>query len=176
MFNISEFRANLDKNGIYKTSNFEVIINQGTLDTRDLVYRCQSTDLPGRSMQTLDLKTAGPIQKIVYESIFTDITLNFICSADLREKDFFEKWQDIMVGEYREASQNSPTMFDIGYFDNYIGTIKINTFDETGEKKNSYTLIEAYPTSVGNVSLSWQNNSEIAILPVTFTFTYFRKG
>ncbi len=174
MFNISEFRANIDKKGVYNSANFEVLINHPSAEFNELRYRCQGIELPGRSLHTADQKYAGPARKIAYDSIFTEVTANIICSKDLDEKEKFETWQNIAVVKYREMSSNSRDMFDLGFFDDYIGTVTIFIYDSTNKLERQYILEEAYPITVSPLQLSWASN-EVTILPVSFAYTYLRK-
>lgn len=175
-FNINEFRANLDKSGIYNPSDFRVMINKGdSTVVSDNSFRCQATELPGRAIATAELKTSGPIQKIGYESIFSELVLSFILDETLSQKDFFETWQNEVLGNYRDIEGVDTSMFNLGYFDDYVARVTVENYSQTGNITNRYTYEEAYPTSVGDISLSWQSGSELALLPVTFSYTYFRK-
>lgn len=174
MFDINEFRANIDKQGTFNSSHFEVLITHPGLDLKETRYRCQGIELPGRTLQTLELKTAGPPRKIAYDSIFTEVTANIICSKNLEEKELFENWQNKAVGEYRNLQSNNQDMFSLGFFDDYIGTVTIFVYDATKKLERQYVLEEAYPINVSSLQLSWTNN-EVTILPVTFTYTHLRK-
>ena len=67
---------------------------------RELTYRAESADIPGRSVASVEHKfqNYGPVNKVAYGQIYGDVTVQFIMSQDMREKEYFEIWQDKMVG------------------------------------------------------------------------------
>ena len=46
--------------------------------SRDLTFKCQMAELPGRTMATIEQKTYGPVGKFPYMTMFNDIDLTFI--------------------------------------------------------------------------------------------------
>ena len=85
-FKPSELLATLNKNGVAKSSNFEVQITGpgSTGEENDLMFRADSCELPGRTISTSEYRIYGPIRKIAYASTYTDTSIGFLCSADLR--------------------------------------------------------------------------------------------
>lgn len=178
MFNIGDFIANMNSRNFAKTALFDVIITPPPSLQSDvammyqLTYRCESTDMPGRNVLTYDSILYGLPTKFAYGSSMNEIQLSFILSEDYTEKEFFEQWIDKITGNYRngEITQN---MFEIGYYKDYIGTMLIRNYTETGEVSKETELFEAYPINIGNVQLNWQNGAEIAKLPVTIAYKYY---
>ena len=77
---------------------------------------------------------------------------------------------------------NSQQLFEVGYRDDYLSTIRIfcltgaktneggNEADLSGMSMVEYTLNEAYPIQIGDISVAWNDNDSFATLPVQFTF------
>ena len=176
-FNINNFRAELSRSGISKTSLYEVFIfgpsNISNFDVeRGVSLRAIQTDLPNRAIQTIDYKISGPGYKIGYDSLFSELNMSLILSEDHKEKIYMEEWQDLIVGSYR-TGEISQQMFEIGFYDDYKGKIIIRNFNDVGDIVSEIELIDCYPSAIGNISLSWQS-TEIALLPVTFTYRYIK--
>jgi hypothetical protein len=145
----------------------------GSVDTFHLAMRADAAELPGRTVQTLDNRYYGPIQKTGYNSNYIDTTISFICSEDHREKLFFEKWQDLIVGDHREGKNElKMSQYNSGYYDDYVSTVEIAQFNENNDETYTIKLIEAYPILVNPLSLSW-NTDEIHRLQVAFAYRYF---
>ena len=91
-FSVQNIVASLNKTGIAKTSHFEVqITGLGDSDLeRDMMFRCDTAELPGRTVTSAEYKIYGHIRKIPYGSLVGDITLEYLLSEDMREKDYFE--------------------------------------------------------------------------------------
>ena len=85
-FKPDELLATLNKNGVAKSSHFEVqITGPGTTEEEnDLMFRADACELPGRTISTSEYRIYGPIRKIAYASTYTDTTIGFLCSADLK--------------------------------------------------------------------------------------------
>jgi hypothetical protein len=93
-FNVNSMVSSINKSGVASLAHYEVYINGfGDTDTeRDLTYRADSVDIPGRSMTTVEHKfqNYGPVNKVAYGSVYGDVSVQFILSEDLREKEYFE--------------------------------------------------------------------------------------
>ena len=91
-FKVQELLASLNKTGVAPASHFEVQINNPASNAdKEMMFRADSAELPGRTMSTSEYRgTTGPIRKIAYASTYTDTTIGFLCSSDLREKKYFE--------------------------------------------------------------------------------------
>lgn len=176
-FNIEEFKANLSKGGLSKPYTFKAMVfGPASLSpdmSRDMQFRITSINNPGRSIQTLDRKISGPILKFGVDSILPELTLSIILSDDLREKLYFEKWQDKIVGNYRVTEPNQK-MFELGFYEDYVGTVEVLQYDDTGKLTAKNTFIEAFPIQVGDIALSWEDNAQISRLNVTLHYKYFK--
>ena len=175
---LDRFISDINKRGIVKASNFQVLLsrpgNVGNTQAKDLTMRIDSTDVPGRSLTTTESNYSGMTYKIVSGTTFGEIPMTIILSEKMVEKTFIEEWQDLAIGKFRteEIQGNS---FNLGYYMDYVGTVEITQYNELGKPIYRTKLIDAYPSAVGNMSISWENNSEVLRLPVSFTYRYYKK-
>lgn len=130
---------------------------------RDLSFLCEAAEVAGRAMQTVDARYNGPSFKLPYQSVFNDMNLTFLCRTEMREKRFFDYWQNKV---------NPNSTFDFDYLDNYASTINLYTFDEGGHAAYQQTLMKAWPVSVNPIQTTWADD-QIARLTVTFTYKYY---
>lgn len=178
-FNVNDIVSSINTSGIAKGSHFDIFIHgAGDAETeRDMQYRAEATELPGRGIATLEhsFNNYGPINKVAYGQTYGDISITFLLSADIREKEYFEIWQNEMVntgafntsGNSRErATQNS---FNVKYFDSYARTIAIRQYSSQGELRSIHTLNEAYPIQINPIAMAW---GEDAALRMNITFAY----
>jgi hypothetical protein len=169
-FNISNFNAEVSRTGIASPSFFEGVITAGPGSynpnsginsilrefgiTRGLSFRIESLNMPGRILQTFDQNYHGPVRAIPFRFSVMPVTISVILSKDMRERQFFLKWQDYFVGHHRTNVNRSaiPGMFDTKYYDDAIGTMEIwqyshpigdvNTNQTRQRKENSETQKE----------------------------------
>lgn len=175
-FNINDFTANLNKKGTAKASHFDINISRtfkpDSAVEREIGMRCLSTELPGVSIDTIEHGYAGPAHKIATGAGYADQNLNILLSSDYQERKYFEEWKSSIVGDHSVASP-SRRMFNLSFFADYIGTVTINTYTETGDRAYSIKLYEAFPVSIGSVQLDWSTGDQLIVLPVSMTYRYY---
>lgn len=174
--NITQFKSTINQGGVAKASHFEVTVSRGnTSGSQDLTMRIDSVEFPSRSLASTEFTTYGPIQKIAYGSIYEDVSITVLLSKDFNEKIFFEEWQDLAIGTARTEENNTTqnSLFDVGYYDNYKGTVVIKQFDVDGTETYNCELIEAYPISVNALIGNW-NSEELHRLTVRFAYRHFK--
>jgi hypothetical protein len=172
-FSVQNIVASLNKTGIAKTSHFEVqITGLGDSDLeRDMMFRCDTAELPGRTVTSAEYKIYGHIRKIPYGSLVGDITLEFLLSEDMREKEYFEKWVNTISGTNSFGSSNGT--YNIEYYDTITGVVNIRQYGEAGQLSSVHTLIEAYPVAINPVTMNWQGE-DVAKLSVTMAYRDYK--
>ena len=97
---ISSFLSSFTEE-LARPNHFDVTINMppalsgaGDFSKNSLVYRCESTELPGRSLQTSGMKVYGVEEKFPYLTSYSDINLTFIVADNMQEKKVFDRWID----------------------------------------------------------------------------------
>ena len=185
-FNVNNLLSSINKSGVAKSSHFEVQITGvgNTGDEEQLMSRADTAELPGRSLMTAEHKFTnyGPMNKVPYGGqIYTDSTISFLLSEDMREKEYFEYWQNRIVntGAFEVGSSQKDfygyvqSNFNTKYFDEYLGTIVIRQYGSSGELRSIHTLNEAYPLIINPIAMSW-GSDELAKLNVTFTYRNYK--
>ena len=149
-FNINEFIAQLSSGNLSRTTHFRVLISgpqnlQSVEDEQDMIFRCEAATEPGRSISVNDSSYyyGLPLAR-ASGSTFGEIDLTFILSEDYREKLYFERWQDLMVGPYRSGGV-SQDMYDIGYFDDYVGSMQIMRFNQLEQLTHTTYYENVFP-------------------------------
>lgn len=171
-FNVTSIQSSIGKLGVLKSSHFETVITfpSGVID-RELVTRIDSAELPGRSIQTSNVKYYGVPSRVGYDVTYPEIGITMICSESMREKLLMTQWQDLIVNQH--ARPNAPPyMFDLGYYDDYVGRVQILQYAPNGTLVYKMTLIEAYPVQVNSMPVNW-GSEEIHKLNVSFAYKYW---
>jgi len=160
---ISEFLS-LNKN-FARPNLFEVMITnpKGALGENNapLVKRlninCHTAELPGQNLATTE-KTND--RTLVFDKIYSDLTLGFYVNSDMKELKIFHDWQDqIFRPNYR-----------VGYFDRYKADIDIKCLDRQQKGVMSVRLTDAYPKSISAIPLQYGSNDEIMNVSVVFVY------
>lgn len=180
---LNTFISSINKYGISKASHFDICMHvprgiatgggrggtslpiEGT--NRMISMRCESVDLPGRQMVTIDNKIYGPIYKTAYQTLFSDLNLTFIETKDMDFRYSFERWMEFI----------QPTDIDnnVEYFNNYKAEINIYQYDQVddGTKKYkktlTYNVYDAFPINVNQLTGAWTDDG-FHKLQVTFAY------
>lgn len=179
-FNVGNFASSIGKTGVAKASHYVCNISfpagsgiQANIE--DLSIRAESVELPGRSIQAISYRDYGTPREIGYSSMYTPITITFLCSANMQERRIFNTWQDLILGDHRTVSGHAGgNSFDVGYYDDYVADIDISQYDESGEKTFNVKMVEAYPRTVNAVTLSYASD-ELVKLTVQFQYRFFKE-
>jgi len=139
---------------------------KGDGTVRKTGLRCESISFPGRNLDTTpDTNIYGPTREIVSGFSFAEISATFVCSADMREKLFFETWQRLAF---------DPQSWALGYYDDYVGAVDIHQLDEQDKKRYGVQLIEAFPKNIEAQSLGYGQNDTLHRINVTFSYRYWK--
>jgi hypothetical protein len=170
--------------GLAKTNRFKVFIRiprvLGTNYVEQLSLLCETAELPGKTLQTADVKVYGPTYKIPYQKQFQDISLTFLCSNRGTERDIFDRWIDyIMPNETNNMSFPKGVNGNIN--EGYLTDITINHLNESisredydlgGDVIRKIQLIDVFPLGYAAQPLNWGDDG-FQKLTVQFAYRKF---
>jgi hypothetical protein len=128
--------------------------------------KCDQIEMPGRNIDTApDNNIYGPVREIAQGWSFADITAQFQLSSDLKERRFFETWQRLSF---------NPDTWNMGYYDDYTGTIQIFQLDEQDNRRYGVELIECFPKTVGELTYDYSAVNAQQKVRITFSYRYWK--
>lgn len=164
---INDFKSSFNTD-LARPNRFDVVITPPlTLWTivptnaKKLSYRCEVSQLPGRTFATTERKTYGPVEKLPYLTTYNDIDLTFLLDGDMNEKYFFDSWLDLV---------NPKTTNNFNYKYDYATSIIINQYGVDNTLTYYAELVDAYPISMNQLDLDWASDG-VHKLTVTFAYT-----
>jgi hypothetical protein len=189
-FDIDSFTAEMHSVGFARSSNFEVEISGNIISnisgpgtefglSSSLLLLINSATFPGRGVTDITYKDYGAPYKIGGQLNYVPIDIQIICSPDLREREFFMRWQDLIGGLHRNPGLNTNirhSEFDIGYYNDYVCKkgFTLYQLDQNGFKTYAIDLIDSFPMQVAVQSYNW-DSSDLQILNVTMAYRYFEE-
>jgi hypothetical protein len=166
---LSEFLSDINSKSYSKASHFDVAFTfptaittgagrggSGLITNRDIAIRCESADLPGRQLVTIDNKVYGPIYKTVYQSLFSDLNLTFLETKDMDFRYSFERWMEYI---HPTALSNN-----VEYYNNYTTEMTITQYDQIDDGSGKYTktltyhIYDAFPININQLTGSWSDD------------------
>jgi len=131
---------------------------------------CSSIDMPDREVVMKEVKYGNsPARKIAYDFKSADVTAEFYTDKFLRERSYFELWQQ---------SAFSTKTFNMQYYDNYVSNINIfqlGSFASRQERDDityAVQLHDCFPKQISAVGYSHDVNN-LQTFSVTFAFRYW---
>jgi hypothetical protein len=166
-FSLNRFRASF-YNGIQRPNRYEVTISFLRANwqiSNHLSFACATASLPSRSFRTEQEFLYGVARKVPINLTYDDFSLGFICSADMKEKKFFDRWTSYI---------QDPTSNYMHYYDEYAAVIQVQTFDESGRPSYGIYVEEAYPVGITPIPLAYSEKGSYMQLNVDFAYRKWR--
>lgn len=171
-FVISQLLSNAAKEsgGYARPNNFQVEITRPKILAmedkwlRRLSMNCFASTIPGTTFTTMSEEMGGAPRIITPVSPeFMELPLNFMLSDDMMELAFFEAWHDKIIDKKTG---------NLEYQSEYATDVIIKKLTrQSGQKiTGQWRLMDAWPSSVGDVQLSFDMQNQIAYLPVTIVY------
>ena len=157
---VSEVLGNSPKDEQSKTSNASI--------SRYLALQCEAAELPGKTLQTADVKVYGPTFKVPYQTQYTDINLTFLCTNEFYERKLFERWTESIM-----PTDTNNLRYSKDETTRYLTNITVLQYDDFIKKIFAVELIDAFPIGVAPQTLYWADDG-FHRLGVQFAYQKYR--
>jgi hypothetical protein len=169
MANINYFKAKLAGGGA-RANQFKVTMPfpgyaQVGGEIEDLAFLCRSTQIPAMTIGEVDVKFRGRSIKIAGDRTFADWTITVYNDSNFRLRNAFERWQNGINNMTDNEGLTNPADYQVDAF--------IDHLDRNGNTIKSYTLRGAFPTEVGSIDLSYDEQTAIEQFNIVFKYQYF---
>lgn len=134
--------------------------------TRYLALQCETAELPGKTIQTEDVKIYGPIFKVPYQTQYAEASFTFLCTNEFYERKLFDRWLEAIM-----PTDTNNLRFPKGQNSRYLTQVTITQFDDLIKQIYAVNLIDAFPIGIAAQPLSW---SEEGFHRLTVQFAYQR--
>lgn len=198
-FNVNSFKQNINDFGYIKSNKFEVFVQspkflqnkyiqvgnrQTTVnDLNNLLrFRIEQVVVPGVSLQSIDTNRygVGLTQKMPYNAQYFDTTFSILLDKNTDLWDFWYNWTN-GIFNFNGQEPNGNNIFDgtriptysVEYKDEYSTVMMIVLYNDVGETVKTINLYEAFPSSVRNIQLAWNDNINLIRLAITVTYSSY---
>ena len=166
MGSLNDFKANLEKFGTVRQSRFDVAMPG--IYSKDLVFRCESVNIPGIQILTKDFNLYGgqPSIKIPNGRSNEEIQMTFLAMQDMRDRYFFEEW----ISDISDFGTNN-----VAYYDKVAKDISITIYNEkktTAELVPVYIaqLVKSIPTRIEMMQVAWNDYDTLLKYSVSVSY------
>ena len=176
-FSVENFTAQIAKVGLASPNKFAVEISppSGHADN-GFNLMCESASIGGRTVQSMLDIQYGIRREIAYGAPqYTPLSLAFLCSEKMTEKLKLDAWGNLCVDATGIRSQTNKTApFNVGYYDDYKGSVKVTKLDKSGEKVLTIEYLDAWPKTIAQVDLNHSTKDSTLRVTAEFSYTYWK--
>ena len=127
---------------------------------------CNSCSIPARDMLGSEWSEYGETRTLGVKHTHSDLMVSYYCSEDLKERLFFEQWQNLIF---------NPSNKRHSYYKDYVSQVEIVKYDSGWKNRTAkYLFHEAYPTNVGETALNYEG-TDLIRLDIAFKYRYFER-
>lgn len=162
-----DFIAEIKTKGIARTNRFTVDFTPPRAmpeTTKRMLLFCEKATLPGINYATTANRTYGETREVVYDRMYDPVTLTFHVDRKMSIKEIFDNWSQYII---------DPSTRTVGWYNDYVTPMTIRIQDVEDNVTYLVQLFEAYPKTIGSVSLDAANNNDTMRLDVTFQYKYW---
>ena len=167
---LSTFQANIATTGFARPNRYRISISGNGPQAaggfrNNMAMMCESISFPGQNMMSsADTLRFGPEREFITGVSYGPISASFICSPDMNEKRFFERWQEQTI---------DLTTWEPKYYSDYIGGMKIYQLDRDNRATYVVELFEVYPKTVTEQALGYASNDSYQTISVELDYHHW---
>jgi len=174
-FNISNFRAALSAGAKPNLFSVDLRLPTGVADTGNAIASnftvlCKSAAIPALSVGVIEVPYRGRRIKLPGDRTYGDWTVTIVNDNKQTMRKAFDRWLKYINNP--DATANIRTTQDI----DYKVTIDIAHLKINGKASRRYQLIDAFPTDVSAIDLSYDTTDAIQEFTVTFMYNHVLFG
>ena len=135
----------------------------------DVDLYCNVSALPGMTLTPIERQYFGRTVKIPGDIVFADLTTTIINTETYNVRNEIEKWM-----EHINSTADNESQATIGSVTNFgTGSAKLVHYKKDGKKTMTYEFHDIWPTTLGEIALSYDTASDIEQFDCTWAYNYF---
>ena len=137
-------------------------------------FRCESASFAGKSITTGINQGAGGLAfKTPVEIVYGTTDISVICSTDMIEREFFEEWQNVIIGHPRRNAEDRGL---IEFYTNFAEGCDLTVYQyDVNFKSVVYAerYYDVFPATVSPLSVAWESQNTYQRFGVTLAYRYY---
>lgn len=170
MSTLADFKARL-RGGGSRNSLFRVTINFPSIvggNGEEASFLIKAASMPASSVAAFDVNYRGQPLKIAGKRTFEDWSVTVLNDTNMSLRNSFEKWMQLIHGHGANTSA-----FIGNAALTYMSNLKVEHLDRNNRVTKVYDFIDAFPTSVASIDLSYDGGDNVEEFGVTFSYQYW---
>ena len=173
-FNINSFKQNGLIWGGARPSLFEVVVSappnigiETTTSTVRMAFLCRAAELPEMNLSNIEIPYFGRKIKIAGERTFADWGVTVMNDEDFIVRSMFEAWSNAInriIANVRDINLSA---------EQYKSDLQVIQYGKDGTILRGYTIVGAFPTTIGAIALDWDSANAVETFSVNFAYDYW---
>ena len=143
-------------------------------------FLCKAAVLPASNVASFDVPFRGRMLKVAGDRTFDDWTVTVINDEDFKLRTAFERWMNVLSKLDDATGVTNPTSYMTDAYVQQLGrgAQRFATENSGGESAvlRTYKFYDIFPTTVSEISLSYNDGDQLEEFQVTFKVQYFTVG
>ena len=168
---VDDFRGKMTGGGA-RANLFEVNINFPAAaggDTELTNFMCRGAQIPGMTTGVVEVPFRGRIIKFPGDRTFEDLTIPVYNDTNFTVRDGFESWMNTL----NTHIGNVGLLTDNAGYGTYLSDMTVSQLNQAGDTVKKYTLRNAFPSNIGAIELSYDQQTQIEEFQITVSFDYW---
>ena len=172
-FNIDTFTAKLKSGGaLGSLFECELTSAKGSGSTiGDFKFLCKGATFPASTIEAATVTYMGRAMNIPGNRAATQLVTSIYNDEDMEIRNHIENWMELL-----NSHSTNKRATGMAAINSYTGALKVKQLAKEGVTvTKSYEFIDAWPSSCGEIALSWDTN-DIQTYDVTWDCSYWRSS
>ena len=173
-FSLSTFQSALASGGA-RPSLFDLTVSSvpdgvSTTSLENIKYFCRVSALPPLTVTPIERQYFGRTVKIPGDMVFGDLSTTIIMTEGGDERSELEIWMNEINGTVTNAMNASQVTSN-----GFAATVKLHQYGKDGDESpiHTVTFVDCWPSTIGEIALSYDTASDIEQFDVTWTYNYY---
>jgi hypothetical protein len=167
---VDDFKSKL-RGGGARPNLFKATINFPTYAGGNVEltsFMCRAAQLPQSTVEALSVPFRGRILNVAGDRTFEPWTVTILNDTGFEVRDAMERWMNGINGHSANTGITNPV--------DYQTDLIIDQLDRDESVIKRYNIRGAFPTSVGEIALSYDTGGEVETFDVSFTYQYWESN
>jgi hypothetical protein len=170
MANISDFKAQLIGGGARPNQfrvdlTFPAYVGIGAAVGLNAQFLCKSAQLPASTVENVQILYRGRQVNFAGERSFAPWTISVYNDTTFAIRNAMERWSDGVMNNAQTNGRTNPRDYQVD--------LLVNQLDRNGATVKTYKFHDAYPTTIGAITVDYDSNNQIEIFDVEFNYNYW---